>query len=282
MGAALVTAALMLGVYSIVESADFGWTSWRTLGLGALAIVLFAAFIRRQMTAKYPLMPLGIFRSRSLSSANAIQGLLVAGMLGMFFLSSLYMERVLGFGPLELGLAFMPVALIISALSLSFAPWLTTKFGPRPVLLAGLALTAAGLALLSRAPVSGRYVADVLPVMILVGVGIGISFPAILTLAMDGVTEDQAGLASGIANTSAQIGGALGLAVLATLATARTQNLLAVGGSMKSSLTGGFDLAFAAAAGLLAVAIAVAAIMLRNGQLGRQAPETEAELEAAV
>ncbi|HEU0167333.1 MAG TPA: MFS transporter, partial [Chloroflexota bacterium] len=209
-GALLVTASLMLGVYAIVDSAAIGGVATALLGLTAL--LLMAGFIVRQRLAANPLMPLAIFRSRAVTGANAIQGLTVAGMIGMLFLSSLYLEQVLGFGPLQLGLSFMPASITIALLSLWLAPRLCVRFGPRAVLLAGLTLGFFGLVLMARAPVDGRYATDVLPAMLLIGFGIGVMFPALMTLAMSGIGPEDSGAASGLVNTSGQLGGALGLA----------------------------------------------------------------------
>ena len=210
-------------------------------------------------------MPLGVLRSRNVAGANLVQILMVAGLFGMFFLGALYLQRVLGFDPVEVGLAFLPVSVLIGALSLRVSPGLVTRYGPRAVLLPGLALIAAGLALFARVPVQGDYVVDVLPVMVLLGAGAGLSFPAVMTLAMSGATEEDAGLASGLVNTTQQVGGALGLAVLATLSTTRTDGLLADGVGTASALTSGFRLAFVLAAGFVAVALLVATTVLRPG-----------------
>ena len=199
-------------------------------------------------------MPLGVLRSRNVAGANLVQILMVAGLFGMFFLGALYLQRVLGFDPVEVGLAFLPVSVLIGALSLRVSPGLVTRYGPRAVLLPGLALIAAGLALFARVPVQGDYVVDVLPVMVLLGSGAGLSFPAVMTLAMSGATEDDAGLASGLVNTTQQVGGALGLAVLATLSTTRTDGLLADGVGTASALTSGYRLAFVLGAGFVALA----------------------------
>jgi len=280
-GAALVTAALMIGIYAIVETTAYGWGSPHTLGFGALAIVLLAAFIARQASARNPLLPLRVFRSRSLSGANAVQMLMLAGMLGMFFLGALYLQRVLGYAPLAIGLGFLPAALAISVLSLRIAPQLTVLFGAKGVLLAGLLLTVAGLAWLVRVPVAGQYMVDVLPAMLLMGVGIGLSFPPLMTLAMAGVQPADSGLASGLVNTSAQVGGALGLAVLATLATGRTEQLLASGANPGTALTSGYQFAFGLSAVLVAAAILVGALVLRSDGMSEpavllvQEPESE-------
>jgi EmrB/QacA subfamily drug resistance transporter len=271
-GALLVTSALMLGVYTIVEAADYGWGSLHTLGFGAVAAVLLAAFVARQATARKPLLPLRVFRSRNVSGANVIQALMVAGLFGMFFLGALYLQRVLGYGPLKIGLAFLPVAVAIGTLSLGFSARLHSRLGARPVLLSGLTLIAAGLALLTRAPADAQYAADFLPAMLLFGIGAGLSFPALMTLAMSGATPSDAGLTSGLVNTTAQVGGALGLSVLATLATSRTNSLLAGAGSVPLALTGGFHLACGVGAGLVVVAIAVAATVLRPEASAQESP----------
>ena len=252
-GAVLITSALMLGVYSIVE------TSW----LGLVAIAVLAAFVVRQMTAVHPLLALRVFTSRNVTSANAVQILMIAGMFGMFFLGTLYMQRVLGYDALQIGLAFLPVAVAIGTLSVGFSARLSSRFGERNVLLVGLSLILIGLTLMTRTPVDGRYVTDLLPAMLAMGVGGGVSFPALMTLAMSGATERDAGMASGLVNTTAQVGGAVGLAVLATVSTSRTQSLLAQGTSLPSALTSGFHLAFGIGATLVATAILVAAAVIR-------------------
>jgi EmrB/QacA subfamily drug resistance transporter len=263
-GAALVTAALMLGVYTILEAGDHGWGSLHTLGLGAVSLALLFAFIARQARIPNPLMPLRLFRSRNVAGANAVQALFVAGMFGMFFLGALYLQRVLGYDALEVGLAFLPVTMVIGTLSLGFSERLNMRFGPKVTLLPSLGLIAAALVLFARAPVNGDYLTDVLPVMVLLGLGAGMSFPSLMTLAMSGATPRDAGLASGLVNTTLQVGGAIGLAVLATLATSRTEHLLAGGERTASALTGGYHLAFLVAAGLVVGAIAVAITVLRS------------------
>jgi fucose permease len=192
-----------------------------------------------------------------------IQALTVAGMFGMFFLGSLYLRRVLRYDPLEIGLAFLPTTVVMGTLSVRFSEPLITRFGARTTLVPGLTVVAAGFALFARVPVNGSYVTDVLPTILLMGTGIGVAFPALMTIAMSGATERDAGLASGLVNTTAQVGAALGLAVLATLATTRTNSLLAHGHATADALTGGYRLAFVIGAALIVVAIGVAAIVLR-------------------
>ncbi len=264
-GAVLITAALMLGVYTIVKpAAQYGWGAGRTLGLGAASVVLLAAFVTREARARNPLIPLRIFRSRNVSGANLIQALTVAGMFGMFFIGSLYLRRVLGYGALEVGLAFMPTTLIMGMLSVRYSERLITRYGARTTLIPGLVLMAAGLLLFTRTPISGSYLTDVLPTLVLLGIGVGLSFAALMTLAMSGATASDAGLASGLVNTTAQVGGALGLAVLNTLAATRTHGLLVHGAGTASALTAGYHRAYLIAAVLMLAAIAVAVVVLKR------------------
>ena len=263
-GAVLITVALMLGVYTILEVGDRGWTSLHTLGLGAVSAALLAVFVARQARIENPLMPLRLFRSRNVVAANVLQVLLVAGMFGMFFLGALYLQRVLGYDPLEVGLAFVPVTLVMGALSLNFSERAAMRFGPRNTIIPSLVLIAAGLALFARVPLDGSYVADVLPAMLLIGAGGGLGFPALMMLAMSGATPSDSGLASGLVNTSMQVGGAIGLAVLATLATTRTDTLLADGEPTAAALLGGYHVAFVVGAALALAALGLAFALLRG------------------
>ncbi len=268
-GAVLVTAALMVGVYTIVEpAADLGWGSTPTLVFGGLSLLLLGAFVAREATASRPLIPLRIFRSPNVTGANLIQVLAIAGMFGMFFLGALYLQRVLGYDPLQTGLAFLPVTIVMGTLSVRYTERLVMRFGAKPLVLAGLTLFAAGLVIFARAPVEGTYVVHVLPVMLLLGTGAGLCFPALMTLAMSGATAADAGLASGLINTTAQVGGAFGLAVLATLATSRSERLLAEGEGVASALTSGYHLAFWVGAALVAAAIVVALVVVRGSAAG--------------
>jgi hypothetical protein len=199
----------------------------------------------------------------------------------MFFLGALYMQRVLGYDPLEVGLAFLPVTLIIGTLSLGFSERLNMRFGPKATLIPSLVLIAGALALFARTPVDGGYLGDILPVMLLLGAGAGLAFPSLMTLAMSGATRTDSGLASGLVNTTLQVGGALGLAVLATLATSRTEDLLAGGDGAATALTGGYHLAFALGAGLVVAAIAVAVAVLRSDTVVAEEVSAEAELAGA-
>jgi EmrB/QacA subfamily drug resistance transporter len=277
-GAVLVTSALMLGVYTIVKpAAEDGWGASSTLLLGAIAVALLAAFVAREATARTPLVPLAIFRSRNLSGANLIQVLSVAGMFGVFFLGSLYLEQVLGYDALEIGLAFLPVTIVMGTLSVRYSERLVTRFGARGTVLPGMGLIAAALVVFTQAPVDGDYVTDVLPVMVLLGTGAGLAFPALMTLAMTGVEPREAGLASGLVNTTAQVGGALGLALLATLSSSRTGTLADGGQSHAEALTGGYHLAFWIAAGLVVAAIVVAMTVVKPAakKAHRERPQSE-------
>jgi EmrB/QacA subfamily drug resistance transporter len=264
LGAALITSSLMLLVYTIVKpAADYGWGDGRTLALALASAALLGGFIWREATAGSPLIPLRIFRSRNVSGANAIQALFVAGMFAMFFLGSLYMERVLGYDALQIGLAFLPVTIVIGTLSLGYSDRLILRYGARATLLPSLVLIAVGLALFTQVPVHGSYVSDLLPTMLLLGAGAGLAFPALMALAMTGVPRSDAGLASGLVNTTLQVGGALGLATLATLSTTRSNHLLHSGHRLSSALTDGYHLAFLIGAGLVVAAIVVAVAVLQ-------------------
>jgi MFS family permease len=265
-GALLLVASLMLAVYTIVEASHYGWGSAHTLGFGVAAIALLAAFVVRQARAANPLIPLRVFRSRTVTVANVMQMLMVAGMFGMFFLGALYLQRVLHYDAIEVGLAFLPVAVGIAAMSLNVTARLMMRFGAKPTLIAGLVLVAAGLVVFRRAPVNASYAADLLPVMVLLGVGAGLVFPALMTLAMSAATPEDSGLASGLVNTTQQVGGALGLAVLATLATTRAGSAAAHGASTAASLTDGYHLAFTIAAILVLAAIGLGLAFLRPDQ----------------
>jgi EmrB/QacA subfamily drug resistance transporter len=272
-GAVFVTGALMLAVYTIVKASDYGWGSTHTLGFGGASLVLLAAFLVREARAQNPLMPLRIFRSRNVAGANLIQMLMVAGLFGMFFLGALFMQRVLGYDALQIGFAFLPVALAIGILSLGFSARLNMRFGARATLLPGLVLIAAGLIIFARVPVGADYLTDLLPVMLLLGVGAGLSFPSLMTLAMSGATQSDSGLTSGLVNTTMQVGGALGLAVLATLSTTRTSSLLSSGDSTATALTSGYHLAFVIAAGLVLAAIGIAVAVLQPAEAVAQEQE---------
>jgi EmrB/QacA subfamily drug resistance transporter len=281
-GAVLLVTSLMLAVYTIVEASNYGWASARTLGLGGVAAALLAAFVVRQVTAANPLIPLRIFRSRTVTVANLMQMLMVAGIFGMFFLGALYLQRVLRYDAIEVGLAFLPVALGIAGMSLRFTPQLMMRFGAKPTLIAGLAGVAAGLLLFRGAPANAAYITDLLPAMLLLGIGAGLVFPALMTLAMSGATPEDSGLASGLVNTTQQVGGALGLAVLATLSTTRTSSLLSHGASNAAALTDGYHLAFTIGAGLVLAAIAIGLVFLRPTRAFEAMSEPASVVEAEI
>jgi EmrB/QacA subfamily drug resistance transporter len=263
LGALLVTGGLMLGIYTIVKVEDHDWLSAHTLGLGALALALLAAFVIRQATARTPLVPLRVFRSRDVSGANLIQMLMVAALFSFQVLVALHMQQVLGYGAAKTGLAMLPAAVVIGIVSLGVSARLNARFGERNVLLAGLLLLVLMLVMLSRVPVRSDYVTDLLPVMLLAA-GFGLALPALTTLGMSGAREDDAGLVSGLFNTTQQAGIAIGVAVLSTLAASRTEHLLGAGESRAAALTGGYHLAFAVGAGLLAGAVVLALTVLRR------------------
>ena len=263
-GAILLTTGLMLGVYTILEVGDYGWASTHTLALGAVSIALLAAFGVRQARVPNPLVPLRLFRSRNVTGANVVMALLVVGMFGMFFLGALYLQRVLGYDALEVGLTFLPATIVMGTMSLRFSGPLNMRFGPRATLIASLAFMGGAMLLFARTPVDGSFVTDILPAMVLLGLGAGMGFPALMVLSMSGATPSDSGLASGLVNTSVQVGGAIGLAVLATLATERTDGLLADGESTASALNSGYHLAYLIGAALVVGAIVVALSVLRS------------------
>ncbi|MFE2089384.1 MFS transporter [Streptomyces sp. NPDC059460] len=261
-GALLVTAGLMVGIYTVVQVEEYGWTSVHTLGLGALAAVLLGAFVARQATAGTPLMPLRILRSRTVAGANLVQLLMVAALFSFQILVALYLQKVLGYGSARTGLAMLPAAVVIGAVSLGVSARLNARFGERRVLLTGLVMLIGVLGLLARVPVHAHYLTDLLPVMLL-GAGFGLALPALTTLGMSDAKADDAGLASGLFNTTQQIGMAVGVALLSTLAASRTEGLLTNGASRATALTGGYHLAFTVGAGFLVAAFVVAYTVLR-------------------
>jgi EmrB/QacA subfamily drug resistance transporter len=263
-GAVLLTGGLMLGVYTVLEAGKEGWASAQTLVLGGVSIALIAGFVVRQSRIANPLMPLRLFRSRSVAGANAVQGLLVAGMFSMFFLGALYLQQILGYDALQVGLAFLPSTIVMGTMSLRVSGPATMRFGPRATLVPSLVSIGAGLLLFARTPVDGTYITDVLPPMVLIGLGAGLGFPALMTLAMSGVAPSDSGLASGLVNTTVQVGGAIGLAVLATLAAERTDGLRADGETVAAALNSGYHRAYLVGAALVATALAIALAAFRS------------------
>jgi EmrB/QacA subfamily drug resistance transporter len=282
-GAILITGALVLGVFTIVKpAAELGWGAGRTVELGAGSLLMLAAFLAREATAASPLMPLHIFRSRNVVGSNVVQIVGAAGMFGTFFLGALYLQRVLRYDALEIGLAFLPVSIIMGTFSVRYSERLITRFGARRVCVLGLFLIMFGLALFTQAPQDAGYTSQVLPSMILLGVGGGLCFPAIMGLAMSGATAADAGLASGLINTTGQVGGALGLAVLATLSAGRTQHLVLAGKSPTAALTGGYHLAFWVAATLVLGAIIVALAVLGSAPAAALASDAASDSDSDI
>ncbi|MGZ4496704.1 MAG: DHA2 family efflux MFS transporter permease subunit [Nocardioides sp.] len=267
-GAVLVTAALMLSVYGIVGGNAAGWGSARTLGLLGASVALLAAFVAWEARAASPLVPLRLFTLRNVSISQVVGVLWAAAMFAWFFLAALYLQRVLGYSALEVGLAFLPTSVVMAFCSLRVSDRVVMRFGIRAPLTVGLGLAALSLALFARAPVDGAYVVDVLPSMLLLGVGAGIAFNPVLLAAMGDVEPHESGLASGVVNTSFMMGGALGLAVLVSLSDHRTQSLLASGSDPVAALDGGYHWAFAAGAVFALVAAAVGGGLLRPRPMG--------------
>jgi EmrB/QacA subfamily drug resistance transporter len=263
-GAFTVTAALMLAVYAIVNGNQAGWTSGQTLGLLAAAVALIAVFLLHESRTRTPLVPLSLFRLRNLATANGVGVLWAGAMFAWFFLSALYLQLVLGYTPLQVGLAFLPANLIMGAFSLGISAKLVMRFGIRIPLAAGLLLAAAGLGLFARAPVGGHFLPDVLPSMILLGFGAGTAFNPMLLAAMGDVGPGESGLASGLVNTSFMMGGALGLAILASIAASRTGHLLAAGDGRIAALTAGYHTAFVIGAVFALAAAGAGALLLRT------------------
>jgi EmrB/QacA subfamily drug resistance transporter len=273
-GAVTITASLMLAVYAIVNGNQEGWTSAQTLGMLGGAVALLAAFLVIETRVSAPLVPLGIFRIRNVASAN-VTGILLAGaMFAWFFLSALYLQRVLGYSPLDVGFAFLPGTLLWGASSLFLSDKLVIRYGIKVPLVGGLLLYVVALLLFARAPVGGSYFVDVLPGMLILGIGGGITFNPILLAAMSGVEPSEAGLASGVVNTSFMMGGALGLAILASVAASRTESLTTSGHGPLAALNGGYHVAFLIGAGFAVVAAAVAWALIRA-----EAPEHVPEAE---
>ena len=274
-GAVTITAALMLAVYAIVNGNETGWLTAQTLGLLGAAVVLVLVFLAIEARIAAPLVPLAIFRNVNLSAANVAGALLAAGLFAYFFFSALYMQQVLDYSPLEVGLAYLPGTVLWGASSL-YSDKLVMRFGIKPPLLAGLGLMMLALVLFARTPVDGNWVVDILPATLAIGLGAGIAFNPILLAAMSDVAPEQAGLASGVVNTAFMMGGALGLAVLASLADFRTQSLLDSGDDLVSATNGGYHAAFLLGIAFLAAAALVSALVLRPATAPAHAePATE-------
>jgi EmrB/QacA subfamily drug resistance transporter len=281
-GAVTVTGSLMLAVYAIVNGNQNGWGSAQTIGLLAGSAVLMTVFLGLESRVRSPLMPLRLFRLRSVATSNVVGVLWAAAMFAWFFLSALYLQRVLHYTPLKVGLAFLPANVIMGAFSVGLSARLVMRFGIRLPLAAGLGLAAVGLLLFVRVPVHGSFAVDVLPSMILLGFGAGMAFNPVLMAAMSEVAPEESGLASGVVNTAFMMGGALGLAVLASIAASRTDTLLASGDSQLAALTGGYHLAFLVGAVFALGAAAVGAAFLRTGAAAAHAEAGPAQVEEAA
>jgi EmrB/QacA subfamily drug resistance transporter len=263
LGAVLVTVALMLAVYAIAQSSDSGLGSFRTVGLGVVALGLLAAFVVRQARARNPILPLRIFASRKLSAANVVQALMSSAFLGFFFVASLDLQRVMGYGPMAIGLAFLPVAVVMGLFSVRFSAQLMNRFGPLAVLVSGQVVIVVALGTLGFEPVNAKYAVHLLVPLALLGLGGGLSFPSLTMIAMSDARPSDSGLASGLLNTTGQVGGALGLAVLATLAGARTIDLIHNGANATTALAGGYHLAWLVGAGTVVITLALTITLLR-------------------
>ncbi len=262
-GAITVTTSLILANYAIVNGNQVGWMSAQTIGMLIVAILLLGLFIWIESKVKAPLMPLRLFRLRNIAVANIVGVLWAAAMFAWFFISALYMQLVLHYTPLQVGLAFLPANLIMAVFSLGLSAKLVMRFGIKAPLATGLALAALGLLLFARAPMGGQFVIDVLPGMVLLGIGAGMAFNPVLLAAMNDVEQNESGLASGLVNTSFMMGGALGLAILASLAASRTGNLLSSGLDRLAALNSGYHAAFLAGALFAAFAAILGATLMR-------------------
>jgi EmrB/QacA subfamily drug resistance transporter len=281
-GAVTVTAALMLAVYAIVNGHDKGWSSGQTLGLLAGAAALLVAFVVTEARARSPLVRLGLFRLRNVATANALGILMAAGLFATFFFSALYLQLVLGYSPLQVGLAYLPSTIVWGTVSLMLSDKLVIRFGIKPPLIGGLLIMTAGVLLFARAPVGGSFPVDILPSMLLQGFGAGIAFNPILLAAMSDVAPEESGLASGVVNTAFMMGGALGLAILASLAAARTDSLASSGHSHLGALNGGYHIAFLVGALFAVAAAVVGAALLRPGMPAAHAAGEPARAAAAT
>ena len=281
-GAVTVTASLMLAVYAIVNGNESGWTSGQTVGLLAAAVALLAAFFVIESRVSDPLVPLTLLRRRNLAIANVMGVLWAAAMFAWFFLSALYLQVVLRYDPLQVGLAFLPGNVIMAIFSVGISAKLVMRYGLKAPLGTGLALAGLGLALLVRAPIDGNYVVDVLPSMVLLGLGAGIAFNPMIIVAMTDVEPERSGLASGLVNTSFMMGGALGLAVLASIAAARTGDSLASGAAQIAALTDGYHAAFAIGAAFAIIAAVLGFKLLRIQSPAEQQEPAMGELATAA
>jgi EmrB/QacA subfamily drug resistance transporter len=281
-GALLITAAPALAVYAILEGGTSGWTSPSTIGMGAAAAALAAVFVLVEARVRHPLVPLHFFRSRNVAGASLVRALFPVGLFGSFFLGALYLQHVLGYTPVGAGIAFLPMNLCVALFSLLLTARLVARIGAKATLVPGLALVAAGLLLWSRAPVDASYLVNVLPAMVLMGVGSGLVFMPSVLLAMSGVQAGDSGLASGVANVALQMGAAVGVAVIASVSSARTTGLLAGGSTVDAALTSGYHMGFVVAAGCVVAAAAAALLILRDPRARRVAVPAADDVDVAT
>jgi EmrB/QacA subfamily drug resistance transporter len=279
-GAALLTVGLMLGVYAILEVEELGWGATQTVALGAVSLALLVAFTLRQARASTPLVPLRLFRVRNIAGANLALVFTVVGMFGMGFMGALYMQRILGYSPLEVGYAFLPTSILSGVVALRVSPSFAARVGDRRTILVSLALLGASMLLFARAPLGASYLVDILPIMLLAGTGTGLMYPVLTRIAMSGARPEDTGLASGLASTTPQIGGAIGLAVLATIAAERTSHLLGEGAIPAAALNAGYHRAYVVGAALVLVAAVVVVAVLRPADAVDE-PADPAESEPA-
>ncbi len=279
-GAVTVTAALSILVYAVVDAESAGWGSSKTIGLLALSVVLLAAFVAIELRARKPLVPFSIFRIRTLTGANVVGLLVGASLFSMFFFISLYMQQVLGYSAIHAGLSYLPLALTIMA-SAGIASQLVTKLGYKPVLAVGLLFIVAGLVWFSRVSVGGGFTTDILGPSLLAAAGLGFAFVTTTIAAVSGVPEEESGLASGLINTSQQIGGALGLAVLSSVATSRTSDVLAGGSGLSDALTEGFQTAFLGGAAIAALGFVLTLVLIKGSDSRAHVEIGKAEAEGA-
>jgi MFS family permease len=283
-GSILVTASLMGFIYAIVQATTYGWVSARVLGVGAVAVLLMAAFVALEARIENPIMPLRILRLQGLINASLVRGFLVTGMYSTFFLGSLYLEHVRHYSAIQTGAAFLPWTLTVAVLSRGVTARLVNRFGPLPVLVAGMASAMIGLLLFSTVGPTTTFFPTIFFACFAIGLGIGNAFMPLLTLAMADVPAADSGLGSGITNVSQQISGALGLAVLSTIATNRTKGLLSAHQGLTSSLIGGYHLAFLLGATTIAAGIVLAFALLqpRRTQPGLQLADDAAPIDLEI
>jgi EmrB/QacA subfamily drug resistance transporter len=282
-GSLLMTTSLVIGIYAVVKASTYGWLSGHTLGLGAIAVVLMSAFLLLESRVAKPIMPLRIFKLRSLTASSVVRGLTFAAMFAVFFFGALYLEKVLGYAPLRTGIAFLPMTVAMAVMSLGLTSRLLIRFGPMKLLVPGMTAAIVGLVLLSQTPVHANYFVSILPAFLLLGMGMSISAVPLLTIAMADVPKNDAGLASGIVNVSMWLASSVGLAVFGTLAASKTTSLIARGQNQAAALVAGYHVVFLIGAILAAMGLIVTLLVLRapaKEVVGTQsAPSTESEMD---